>query len=89
MYQVIAEGLALEEPVETKKDKIKSKKGVVAVKTKLNVRRNPSTKEKVVGQLKNGKKIKIIGEEDGWYQIKTSQFSGWVSMKYVKFYKKK
>ena len=76
-------------PKEKKVTKEKDyKKGIVKVKTKLNVRANPSTEAKLVGQLKNGKKIKIIGEEKGWYQIKTSKFTGFVSAKYVKIYKK-
>ena len=62
-------------------------KGIVQVKTLLNVRKKPSTDAKVVGQLKNGKKIKIISEDGDWYQIKTSKFSGWVSAKYVKLRK--
>jgi uncharacterized protein YgiM (DUF1202 family) len=75
-----------EEEVASKK---KSKKGIVEVKTLLNVRKTASTEAKVVGQLKNSKKVKIISEEPNWYQIKTSKYSGWVSAKYVKINKKK
>jgi len=89
VYQVMEEGKVIEEPEQTKKDKKKSKKGIIEVKTLLNVRKKPTTEAKVVGQLKNSKKVKIISEENGWYQIKTSKFSGWVSAKYVKIYKKK
>jgi zinc D-Ala-D-Ala carboxypeptidase len=89
IYQVIKEGKVVEEPKETPREKKKGKKGIVAVKTLLNVRKKHTTDSKVVGQLKNGKKIKIISEEQGWYQIKTSKYSGWVSAKYVKLYKKK
>ena len=89
IYQVIKAGNIVDEPKETPREKKKSRKGVVQVKTLLNVRKKPSTDTKVVGQLKNGKKIKIISEEQGWYQIKTSKFSGWVSAKYVKLNKKK
>lgn len=92
VYQVIEAGKEIkeiekkEEPAASKK---KSKKGIVAVKTLLNVRKKPSKEAKVVGQLKNGKKIKVISEDSDWYQIKTSKYSGWVSAKYVKLYKKK
>ena len=91
VYQVIEAGKELKEKKEDVEviSKKKSKKGIVAVKTLLNVRKKPSKEGKVVGQLKNGKKIKIISEDSGWYQIKTSKFSGWVSAKYVKHYKKK
>ena len=86
--QIIEKGISIEEEVvEEAASKKKSKKGVVAVKTLLNVRNKPSKDAKVVGQLKNSKKIKIISEEKGWYQIKTSKYSGWVSAKYVKLKK--
>lgn len=88
MYQVIETGKEVATPEEKEKEKKKSKKGIVTVKTLLNVRNKPSTDAKVVGQLKNGKKIKVISEDNGWYQIKTSKYSGWVSTKYVKLYKK-
>jgi zinc D-Ala-D-Ala carboxypeptidase len=89
VYQVIDSGKEVEQPKEKTKNKRKSKKGVVEVKTLLNVRKKPSTDATIVGKLKNGKKIKIVGEEKDWYSIKTSKYSGWVSAKYVKLYKKK
>ncbi|MBL4594474.1 MAG: SH3 domain-containing protein [Flavobacteriales bacterium] len=89
VYQVVEAGIEVEQPEEEGITKKKSKKGIVAVKTLLNVRKKPSTEAKMVGQLKNGKKIKIVGEENDWYNIKTSKYSGWVSAKYVKLYKKK
>jgi len=88
VYQVIQAGEKIEDTEEEAPSKKKSKKGIVQVKTLLNVRKKPSTDTKVVGQLKNGKKIKIISHDGDWYQIKTSKFSGWVSAKYVKLYKK-
>jgi hypothetical protein len=60
-----------------------TKKGVVAVNTSLNVRETASIKANIVGKLKNGKKITIVAEKKGWYQLKTSRFSGWVSSKYI------
>jgi zinc D-Ala-D-Ala carboxypeptidase len=90
VYQIIEAGKEPEEKIEEEViSKKKSKKGIVAVKTLLNVRKQPSKEAKVVGQLKNGKKIKIISEDSGWFQIKTSKFSGWVSSKYVKLNKNK
>lgn len=88
VYQVIEEGSEVEQPKEKTKEKRKGKKGIVAVKTLLNVRKTASTDAKVVGQLKNAKKVKIVREENGWYNIKTSKYSGWVSAKYIKLYKK-
>jgi len=89
VYQLMVAGNTVETPKEIEKERKKSKKGIVAVKTLLNVRNKPEKKAKVVGQLKNGKKIKIVGEEKGWYHIKTSKYAGWVSNQYVKLYKKK
>lgn len=90
VYQVIETGIESDKKIEIDViSKKKSKKGIVAVKTLLNVRKQPTKEAKVVGQLKNGKKIKIISEDSDWYQIKTSKFSGWVSAKYVKLNKKK
>lgn len=83
VYQIIEAGKELKEP-ETAISKKKSGKGVVAVKTLLNVRKKPSREAKVVGQLKNAKKVKIISTEPGWYQIKTSKHSGWVAADYIK-----
>ncbi|PCI94912.1 MAG: hypothetical protein COB15_12725 [Flavobacteriales bacterium] len=89
VYQIIEKGITIEEESKTEEvaSKKKSKKGVVTVKTLLNIRKEPSKDAKVVGQLKNGKKIKIISAEKDWYQIKTSKYSGWVSDKYVKIKK--
>jgi zinc D-Ala-D-Ala carboxypeptidase len=88
VYQIVEKGITVEEPLEEEvASKKKSKKGIVEVKTLLNVRKEPSKDAKVVGQLKNSKKVKIISEEKDWYQIKTSKNSGWVSAKYVKIKK--
>lgn len=93
VYQVMTAGTetekeTVEEPIiETKKRK--GTKGVVAVKTNLNVRKEPAESAKIVAKLKNKEKVKIAKEHNGWYQIKTSKASGWVSAKYIKLYKKK
>ena len=67
----------------------KSKKGIVELKTLLNVRKTALNYSTVVGKLKNSEKVNIIIEESDWYQIKPSKYSGWVSAKYVKINKKK
>lgn len=97
IYQVMSSGTEadkgtdkeiVEEPVIEKK-KRKGTKGIVAVKTNLNVRKEPSESAKIVAKLKNKEKVKIVKEHSGWYQVKTSKASGWVSAKYIKLYKKK
>ena len=91
MYQVITEGKESEvaEEVVIDKKKRKGTKGIVAVKTNLNVRKEPTEASKIVAKLSNKEKVKIIKEHSGWYQIKTAKASGWVSEKYIKLYKKK
>lgn len=54
----------------------KSKKGIVELKTLLNVRKTALNYSTVVGKLKNSKKVNIIIEESDWYQIKPSKYSG-------------
>ena len=83
VYQVMEVGKEIVEP-EVAISKKKSRKGVVTVKTVLNIRKKPSKDAKVVGQIKNAKKVKIISEEPGWYQIKSDKQSGWVSADYIK-----
>jgi len=83
VYQIIEAGKEIAQP-EAVISKKKSRKGVVAVKTVLNIRKKPSKDAKVVGQIKNAKKVKIISEEPGWYQIKADKHSGWVSADYIK-----
>ncbi|MGM8213607.1 SH3 domain-containing protein, partial [Virgibacillus sp. W0430] len=53
------------------KDFINDKNEVTA--SALNVRGGPSTDYWVVGQLKNGNKVKIIREINGWYEIEFSK----------------
>lgn len=83
VYQVVAAGKEVAEP-EVAISKKKSRKGTVTVKKVLNVRKMPTKDAKAVGQLENGKKVKIISEEPGWYQIKSDKQSGWVSADYIK-----
>lgn len=82
VYQIIEAGKEVKEP-EFAISKKKSRKGVVTVKTVLNIRKKPSKDSKLVGQIKNAKKVKIISEEPGWYQIKADKHSGWVSADYI------
>lgn len=92
MYQLMDAGKEVVK--ENEKTVIASKrrkgtKGIVTVKTNLNVRKEPLTSAKIVAKLKNKEKLKIVKAHNGWFQIKTAKASGWVSDKYVKIYKKK
>nr|WP_253288801.1 peptidoglycan-binding protein [Amphibacillus sp. MSJ-3] len=55
-----------------------SKSGKVTVSStgSLNVRSGPRTSSNVIGNLKQGDKVNIISEVNGWYQIEHSS-SGW------------
>ncbi|WP_246484849.1 SH3 domain-containing protein [Virgibacillus salarius] len=54
------------------------KNGKVTAST-LNVRGGPSTSYWVVGQLKEGAKVTIINEVNGWYQIEFTNSRQWVN----------
>lgn len=52
--------------------------------SKLNIRSTPTAKGKKVAEpLPKGSKVKIIGEQNGWYKV-TASIEGWVSGKYIK-----
>ena len=61
---------------------------VYGVSTNLNVRTGPGTSYQVVGYLLSGDKVKILGEENGWYKIQfnasTGTKNGYVSKDYIK-----
>ena len=61
---------------------------VYGVSTNLNVRTGPGTSYQVVGYLLSGDKVKILGEENGWYKVQfnasTGTKNGYVSKDYIK-----
>ncbi len=53
---------------------------------KVNVRLGPATQYEVIEELKNGAKITVLDESDGWYLVKTeSGNEGYVSGYYILF----
>lgn len=51
----------------------------------LNVRSGPGTQFEVIHKLMKGEEVEVIKKnESGWYQIKLSNISGYVSEKYLK-----
>lgn len=52
---------------------------IVRAKSGLKIRSAPSTNSKTVGGLKNGARIQILEQKDGWGRVN----EGWISMKYV------
>ena len=49
----------------------------------LNVRKGPGTGHEVIGSLKKGEQVTIIGEENGWYKINYGSGAGYVSKDYI------
>ncbi|MDY3827275.1 MAG: SH3 domain-containing protein [Clostridium sp.] len=61
------------------------KKGVVVgISTTLNVRSGASTSASIIGTLRNGAQVTIIGESGNWYKIKFNERVGYVSKDYVR-----
>ena len=50
----------------------------------LNVREQPNTSSRVVGTLLNGNRVIVVSAAaDGWYQIQTTELSGYVKGDYI------
>lgn len=61
-----------------------SKTATVAA-TVLNLRESPSTAARILDQLTNGIKLKVIGSSNGWYKVSENGITGWVSGKFLSF----
>ena len=59
------------------------KVGIVTAKL-LNVRQNPSTNATILGQLKEGTKIEVVGSTGNWYEIVYKGKKAFVYKDYVK-----
>lgn len=57
---------------------------VTGVSSRLNVRAGAGTSHKIIGSLKNGEKVKIESEQNGWYKIISGNITGYVSKTYMK-----
>lgn len=74
----------VEPAVEASDAPVKKQEGkmyVVSVKTKLNVRKGAGFSYPVVKQLKDGDRVIITSEEDGWCKIDDGE---WVCRDYLK-----
>ena len=49
----------------------------------LNIRNKPSTSGAIVGKFINHNACEILGEENGWYKIKSGKVEGYVSGEYI------
>ena len=57
--------------------------GLAVVNGNLNIRKTASTDASVVGKMTNYAACEILGEENGFYQIKTGNAEGYVSKDYI------
>ena len=57
--------------------------GMANVTGNLNVRKKPSTSGAIVGKLTKNSACEILGEENGWYKIKSGKVEGYVSAEYI------
>ncbi|AZQ61099.1 SH3 domain-containing protein [Flammeovirga pectinis] len=55
----------------------------VSVKSKLNLRKGPSTKESIIKTLEDKEEVTVKGLSNEWAEIQTIGLSGWVSDKYI------
>lgn len=53
--------------------------------TRVNLRAGPGTGNAVVGQLALGEAAEVLGDQDGWYQIRTADgaVTGWIYGKFL------
>ncbi|HIT31784.1 MAG TPA: S-layer homology domain-containing protein [Candidatus Enterenecus stercoripullorum] len=61
--------------------------GLVTASPSLNVRSGPGTGYPVIGSLRSGAQVAVLGADSGWYQVLfasgSSAVTGWVSSSYV------
>ena len=58
--------------------------GKVTSNDLLNVRTGPSTSYSIIGTLKNGDQVNILGRDRNWYKISANNLTGYVSSSYIK-----
>ena len=61
-----------------------SKGTVVNVSSTLNIRSGAGTGNSIVGSLRNGETVSILGKENGWYRINHNGVTGYVSAEYLR-----
>ncbi len=62
-----------------------SSKGARVIPSSLNVRISPSLEAPIIGRLNKGQVVLVLGESDGWTQIRCYPYTwGWVHKKFIK-----
>ncbi|MBQ9123607.1 MAG: C40 family peptidase [Lachnospiraceae bacterium] len=57
--------------------------GIADVSEYLNVRKGPSTSDRVIGKMPSFSACEILEEKDGWAHIKSGEVEGYVSCEYL------
>lgn len=57
--------------------------GFVEVKSVLNMRETPAYNSKSIASLKQGEIVKIVGEDNGWYEVYWNDLHGYVRNEYI------
>lgn len=57
--------------------------GIARVNDYLNIRKSPSEKGELVGKLPKYAGADVLGEEDGWYQVRSGKVTGYVRGDYM------
>ena len=57
--------------------------GVANVRNYLNVRKEPKSDGEIIGKMVKNSGCEILGETDGWYEIKSGSVTGYVSKDYI------
>lgn len=49
----------------------------------LNLRSGPNTSSTILDKLTKGQVVNLLKIQDGWYQVKTNQHTGWIASEYA------
>ena len=67
-----------EEKQEEQKSETTTETKTMYAKTGSNIRKGPSTDNDVLTTVSTGDELKVVGEEDNWYKVETSQGTGYI-----------
>ena len=67
-----------EEKQEEQKTETTTETKTMYAKTGSNIRKGPSTDNEVLTTVSTGDELKVVGEEDNWYKLETSQGTGYI-----------
>ncbi|MBR6393702.1 MAG: PASTA domain-containing protein [Ruminococcus sp.] len=83
---IVSSGKAADEPTTKPAENAETnyRSGVVQTEeTDLNVRKSPSADSELLGTLTDGTEVKIVSEDNGWYEIVYNDGTAYVSKDYV------